>query len=340
MSSRGQGRTGKPHILFRVDAGESLGLGHLARCRSLIAGFDALAKCNFVVASNRKDLVSKFLGNLEVTLCDSRLDFNGKPFDIAIIDVPDVDLEEQHRLRQLCRILVCIDDEGPGFFGQDIMIRPNLAELPEPSLISSNTQCWSGKDYIILHPDFQEYVQRQRKRCGGVRQLLVCFGGSDPGKLTLRVIPLLQRLPKNLQARIVLGAAFPWRDEVSSLVGPDSRFIVNYNLPNMAKAFWHSDVAIISGGTLLYEACSLGVPSIVVSQNRAQEEEAIRFQEANAIINPGVNEAVSDEEIFDALQQLILSHSLRKTMSKLASQLVSANGTERIVSRLLNLLTA
>ena len=136
---------------------------------------------------------------------------------------------------------------------------------------------------------------------------------------------------------VVLGAAFQWCDKVSALLNQDPRFLVSCNLPNMAKAFWRSDVAVISGGTLLYEACSLGVPSIVISQNQGQEEEAIRFQEAAAIINLGVNEAVSDEEIFDALRHLILSHSLRKTMSRSASQFVSADGTKRIVSSLLKL---
>ncbi|MCK4821033.1 hypothetical protein KA005_35035 [bacterium] len=140
MSNRKRGKINTLNILFRVDADESLGLGHLARCGSLMVGFESVAECRFVIATNRKDVVSKFLGNIRVTLCGRRFEFAGKTFDIVITDVPEVTLEDQRRLRQLCRVFVCIDDKGCDYFLPDVIIRPSIEEFPKHSSGFRNTQ--------------------------------------------------------------------------------------------------------------------------------------------------------------------------------------------------------
>ena len=216
MSNR---KTVRLNILFRADAGEALGLGHLSRCRSLITSFNMLMSCQVTVVTNRKDIANDFLGDISVDLHDVGSDFTQQPFefDIAITDVPNISTDEQWQLRQYAKIIVCIDDEGAGVLGQDILIRPNVMNWPRPETLSEK-QYWSGGDYIILHPDFSQQVKKIRKKNKKVRNLLICFGGSDPGRLTLRVIPLLQQADTDFHIHIVLGPAFQWHKEVKSLI--------------------------------------------------------------------------------------------------------------------------
>jgi len=326
-------------VYFRVDADESLGLGHLSRCRSLMLAFSNVAKCNFSIVSNNKNVVRKFISNVDFDLYDIKHSFKKHHFDIAIIDLPDTATRgrEKEDLNKPSGLIACIDDEGPGLYCQDVLIRPNLLNLPNQSKMKIPlNNYWSGRDYIILHPDFITHDSQKINRSRKVKELLVCFGGSDPSGLTLRVIPLLKKLKMDIKIHIVLGAAFPWGKKVASTLDSSPCFSISYNISNMAQIFQKADVALISGGTLLYEACSLGVPSIVISQNKSQEKESKICHAARAVVNLGVNEAVSDNKIFSILQQVIEDGSLREDMAREGPKIVSPYGAMRIVTKLLS----
>ena len=322
-------------VYFRVDADEKLGLGHLSRCRSLMLAFLNVAEAKFSIATDNKEMVKKFIPNIGFDVYDINSHSKEQHFDIAIIDAPNINRREEGDLQKLSDLIACIDDEGPGLSCQGILIRPNLLNLPKPPSLSADNY-WSGRDYIVLHPDFAIQACRRKSKNRKVKKLLVCFGGSDPRGLTLRVIPLLRELEMIGSIHIILGAAFPWGEEVKAKLNNDIRFSVNHNILNMAQSFWDVDAALISGGTLLYEACSLGIPAVVVPQNESQEAESKICHAAGAVVSFGVNEAMSDDRILVALQQLMEDDSLREKMSKQGPKIVSPNGAAHIVSRLLS----
>lgn len=321
--------------MFRVDADENVGLGHLSRCRSLMQSLSSLAECKFSVATNNEDVAKAFIPKLNFDLYDGNNSFENQSFDLAIVDVPDVaNKKKGWHFQKLANLIACIDDEGPGLNCQDIFIRPNLFNLPKPLKILSENY-WSGRDYIILHPDFTHQAQQRKERNRELKELLVCFGGSDPCGLTLRIIPLLKKLDREITIHLVLGAAFRLWKEVLAELENESRFRITYNIPNMANALWKSDMALISGGTLLYEACSLGIPSVVICQNKSQDVEAAICDAAGAVINLGSNEAVSDDKILFTVQQIIKDVSLRENMGRKGKEIIPSDGTMRIASKLL-----
>jgi len=322
-------------VYFRVDADEKLGLGHLSRCRSLMLAFLNAFQCTFSIDSADKGLVKRFIPNIDFDFYGSGRSHTGQHFDIAIVDVPEIAHKKKEHLGGISDLIVCIDDEGPGLAYQDILIRPNLLNLTKPlgTVISSDCY-WSGRDYIILHPDFAVAADQKKSQNKKVKELLVCFGGSDQCGLTVRVIPVLRNLATDIKIHIVLGAAFRQDAEVASVLKGDPRFSVSRNLSNMAQHFRNADVSLISGGTLLYEACSLGVPSVVVSQNEPQETESRICAAAGAVLSLGVNSSISDDELFAGLQRLIEDGSLRENMAKQGPGIVSPDGAGRIVSRL------
>ena len=78
----------KISIIFRVDADEKLGLGHLSRCRSLMKAMADAVPCEFTVLTNNPDVVRKFLShvnfNVHAVTDMGRL----QHADVVIIDVP------------------------------------------------------------------------------------------------------------------------------------------------------------------------------------------------------------------------------------------------------------
>jgi UDP-2,4-diacetamido-2,4,6-trideoxy-beta-L-altropyranose hydrolase len=322
-------------ICLRVDGDAASGLGHISRCRSLMAAFSKAGTCRFFVISQNKVMVKKFLEDIKFNFYDMDRAGQRQHFDVLVVDVPHGTAKKEDCLQGLSDILVCIDDAGPGLAFQDILIRPNLLNLSRPKGIMSNNY-WSGRDYIILHPDFVSYAYKKRKKTGEVKRIIVCFGGSDPGGLTLRVIPLLKRLKTKAVAQIVLGAAFPFKNRVADRVKNDFRFFIRHNIAHMAQPLRKADVALISGGTLLYEACSLGTPSVVLSQNRGQDMEVKIFHDRGAVVNLGLHKAVSDGKILKTLEQVMNDEVSRKKMSLHGMKIVASDGAARIASKLLS----
>ncbi len=321
-------------IVFRVDADEKLGLGHLSRCRSLMLTFADATLCRFAVVTNNPDLVRKFLPQVDV-------DFYAVPdigrvghADVAIIDVPDISYRAEESLRCLADLIVVIDDDGPGIPYQSILLRPNLLDLPLPVGIPLSDY-WSGRDYIMLHPDFRMLASQHKNRGKKAKELFVCFGGSDPGGLTLRAIPILKQIKQDMAIQIILGVAFVQMQAVIDMSRDDARFTVSQNIPDMAQRIRQADIALISGGTLLYEACALGTPAVIVSQNAPQSIEAGICAAAGAVIDLGDGRTATDEKILCALQKLLDDDGIRQSMIRKGPEVVPPDGVVYIVSKLL-----
>lgn len=315
-------------ICLRVDGSEALGLGHLSRCRALILALKTIEPgCRFSVATETKEVALRLLAGIEAAVCSPE---QAPHANMTIVDVPGGTVQDW--ALEARGLLVCIDDDGPGLERQDILIRPNLLDLPKPSGIDE-AQYWSGRDYIILHPDFAR--QPVRDRGGEVGELLVCFGGSDPAGVTLRSIPLMKGLPMDVKIHIVLGQAFSRREEAVQLAGDDGRFRFSFGATRMAEYFFRADAAFISGGTLLYEVCASGVPAVVVSQNTAQAAEAAICRRSGAALDLGIHNEIRDEEIAKSLTDFLADAVLRRNMAQQALKAVPSDGASRIASTLL-----
>jgi len=321
-------------IVFRVNADKELGLGHLSRCRSLMVAFAGVTLCRFAVVTNNLDLVRKFLSQVDVDLRAVADIGQVRPADIAIIDVPGIAYSEEESLRGLADLIVVIDDDGPGIPCQNILLRPNLLDLPLPEGMPLNDY-WSGRDCIILHPDFRMLASQHKNRGRKAKELFVCFGGSDPCGLTLKAIPVLKQIMQGITVQIVLGAAFVQTQAVIDMTRGDARFTVSQNIPDIARRIGQADIALISGGTLLYEACALGTPAVIVSQNEPQVVEAAICAAAGAVIDLGDGRTATDEKILCALRKILNDDGLRQSMSCKGPETVSPDGVMHIVSKLL-----
>ncbi len=328
--------TAHARILFRVNGDVTLGLGHISRCRSLMLALSGQAECRFFVMTDNRDVVTRALSDIAYELYETGDAIRGGPqFSFVIVDVPNLGGVKEE-FREIADLIVCLDDSGPGLGSQDILIRPNLLRLPRPAEILED-RYWSGQ--VILHPDFAMLSQIPTiEKPLGQKELFVCFGGSDPCGITLRALPLLKLLGNDVLIRVVIGAAFPHGETVTTVVGRDARFILERNIPDMARVLRNADVALISGGTLLYEACASGIPSIVMCQNGDQLAEADVAHAAGAVISLGISANVPDENILSAVERLLGSDSLRQKMAGAGRLLVSPDGAEQLATRLLSCL--
>jgi spore coat polysaccharide biosynthesis predicted glycosyltransferase SpsG len=335
MLSKRRGSSAQTSILFYFEANEKLGLGHLYRCCSIATELTEQAKVDiFVLYSEEKVLRSVFEG-LPHRLIEPEEICEGVFFDVVITDIPELSYESQQFLKKICKLLIGIDDSGEGPFDYDVIIRPNFLQLPMPRMTRASAQIWAGRDYIILHPAFSKFTP-SADRPDKAKELLICFGGSDPGGFTLRVVPPLRQLPNEVRINMIVGPVFTKFEQLISLVGNEKRFTLLRNVLNLAELFGSCGASVISGGTLMYEACSLAVPSIIMCQNAEQDKEAAIFAEQNAVINLGYGAKVCDERILEAVMRVCFDLSLREQLWENAKRMVCTDGAHRIVKKILH----
>lgn len=112
------------------------------------------------------------------------------------------------------------------------------------------------------------------------------------------------------------------------MIEHNKNYLLYKAVSNLAKILWWSDLAIISGGTLMYEACILGTPTITICQNQNKESEF--FAQNNAVINLRIFNNINKNTIPKAILELISDYKRRKQLSKNAKQLMPLKGTSRI----------
>jgi spore coat polysaccharide biosynthesis predicted glycosyltransferase SpsG len=139
-----------------------------------------------------------------------------------------------------------------------------------------------------------------------------------------------------LESDVVLGAAFPPEAARQVRRVLDTRpGRLHSNLSCLIDLWATADVALISGGTLLYEAGFMGVPAIVVAQNAEQAREASILAEMGACVNLGIGTGNRRAAIRESLQTLAEDSQLRSSMSARALRVFERNGVGAIVARLM-----
>jgi len=322
-------------VCILAEGGRDIGLGHLYRCRSIAIELREQTKVDIFASCPEENLLRSVFEGLSYRFLKPEEIYNGASFDAVIVDIPGFSYESQQTLRKKCKLLIGIDDSGEGPFDYDVLIRPNFLQMSAPRMTRAGAQILAGRDCIILHPAFSKLTP-STERSDKAKELLICFGGSDPGGLTLRVIPVLRQLPAGISIDIIVGRGFSRPERVVDLIGGDNRFSVLLNVPDLAEMLNTCSAALIAGGTLMYEACALGVPSVVICQNEEQNREAAVFAEQHAVLNLGSAKSVCDSIIIDAVGKVCCDTELRKELSGNAKKMVSRTGVQRVATMILD----
>lgn len=222
--------------------------------------------------------------------------------------------------------IINFEDDGEGAIKADLVFNAlyNKSELP---------YVYVGEKYYISAKLFMLYSPITIKP--KVRKVFICFGGADPQNYTDRVLEIILRPEySSFEFCVVLGRA---KENVESLMEYNqfSNIQIFYDVVNMPELMSGCDMAITSRGRTGYELAILGIPSIVIAQNRREEKHGFACNE-NGFTYIGLNPA---DEIIEAnikmylglsqesrqrFQDMLLSHDLRngrKRVMKLINDL-------------------
>lgn len=293
-------------VLIRADATLEIGSGHVMRCAALGMRLMARgAQVHFVCVGLPERLADWLrdagFGLIVLTAADIedwRADLAATYESARLIGDIDLLIVDHYKLEQrwesgmrthVQRILV-IDDLADRDHDCDFLLDQNLHEDERNRYkqhVAPSTVQFLGPRYALLRVEFDE-DGLERTRDGGVKRLLVFFGGTDPGNQTVKVVNALRSLGSRApESTIVLGPAHPYRDLVhESAAGLPNVDILDAT-DRMSMLIMQADLAVGTCGVAAWERCALGLPCLVVVTAENQREDAEILHRLGAVEHLG-----------------------------------------------------
>ncbi len=257
-----------------------------------------------------------------------------------VVDHYSIDRRWESKVSKHVRGILVIDDLADREHHCDILVDQNLGHRAEhyKCLVPADCSLLTGPEYALLRPEFRQFRQKSLNRRGketGTR-ILICMGGADGDNVTGAVVDAFsmdKSLPSCITLDIVMGPSSPWIDEVRSQVELlPCRATLSVGVNDMAQRMCDADLCIGGSGTMSWERCCIGVPSLVFVLADNQKEIAESLVKSGAVCRL---ELPIDIDIFGAAWKRILEDRfLAKEMSARAAKIVDGLGCRRVITRL------
>jgi hypothetical protein len=248
------------------------------------------------------------------------------PSMVVVVDVPD-----------LATIAGRFDPARLAIFDDRDMFGGTAALVIQPSHTS-----WSGPGTADVVLAGYAYIPMsaaiRRRRSSGVRtsqdgarqRLLVCFGGSDPARVTERLVPALAAsLDGEIEA--VVGASYR---------GP----IVGWPVPvrrdprDLVERLATADLVLLGAGTMKFEAACLARPMLLVAVADDQLRVGPPFAATGAARFLGDGRTVDPVALARAVATLSADPAARAEMAATAARVVDGDGADRVAAAIGRLL--
>jgi len=262
------------NVLFRCDASEELGLGHISRCITLARRLQNENGCNIFFAIKKNNIATKILKNVfsyyEFDESDDKYEswlislLVNLKINRFILDVRnDINKDFVIKIKRNLKLKVfTIDDPEEKRISTDVAIYP-----PVPQLQNMNWSNYKGKlkigwEYVIVKNDF---LQLYPKKNNLKTTILVSMGGTDPLNMIYFILSSLINAHKDFKLLIILGPGYKRTISLKKLLNKSKLDFELYNNPsNFSNIASSVDFAIISFGQTAYELLALNIPSLYV----------------------------------------------------------------------------
>lgn len=338
-------------ILFRCDAGVSLGTGHVMRSLALAqACSDAGGRAAFLMRPGAPALEARLTAegmavrrqteepgsraDAEETIRAARAVAAGW----VAADGYGFGTDYQQALKDAGVPLLLFDDYGPaGRYTADLIVNPSLGGVerlyrnrrPETRLLL-------GARYAPLRREFRARRDLVRDIPDRASRLLITLGGSDPENVTQRIVETLPHVAMDgLETVVVLGGSNPHRQALAEAVRRCPVPVrLEVNALDMPGLLAWADAAVSAGGSTCWEMAMLGLPAlafITAENQRRNVEEMARRGVLRAL---GTPDRLSDAALARKIMALLWSHKDRARMAARGRSLVDGEGAPRILSHL------
>ncbi len=356
--------------VFRTDASRTIGTGHAMRCLTLADALrQAGTACRFLCRELDGHLVEtiRARGHGVTTLpapaghathfdppspphaawlgvpweqdaADSIAGLQGERPDWLVVDHYALDARWESRLRPHCNRLFAIDDLADRPHDCDVLLDQNLGRRAADyaGKVPGSCDVLAGAAFALLRPAFAaaRAAGLERRKAGNLRQLLIALGGVDKDNVTSDILAALQHapLPEGCRIVVAMGAKAPWTAQVREAAARlpyETQVLLGTDA--MAELMAASDLAIGAAGTMAWERCCVGLPTltVIIAENQRAGAQALAASGACMLL-PLPLRADQLAGMLDDVQ----APGVLRAMQDAAAAITDGTGVQRVLARM------
>ncbi|WP_245953186.1 UDP-2,4-diacetamido-2,4,6-trideoxy-beta-L-altropyranose hydrolase [Alteromonas aestuariivivens] len=326
-------------MIICTDANEQIGVGHLFRCIALAqAAAHQGVDCHFVLTSaaarisdHQRDwsfaVSESSPEDCFLTLCDL---LEQPENSVLVLDGYKISREQLKKLRSKVKCIVALDDGEFRYIEfADIVVNPASRNLNNKYIeIQPSVHCCTGSSYRLLR---QEFCNLNPLPVQCRQGIVLCFGGSDPAGLTIKLLQALDEVGARVPIRVITGAAYPTLQELKSLIPTlDLPIEHSHQCQDMAQAWSSARLAISAAGGSQFELGVCQTPSVLVTV--ANNQLAASERAAKEGWCRVVDKSISMRSLATLALTLYGDDEVLKTMQAACSKFYDAQGAFRVIN--------
>jgi UDP-2,4-diacetamido-2,4,6-trideoxy-beta-L-altropyranose hydrolase len=335
-------------LLLRADGNAGIGGGHVMRCLALAQAWEeAGGRAAFAAADIAPSLRQRLLDErFSVHSLDA---IPGSPEDAkrtatvagscsaaaVIIDGYQFSAEFRAPLHAAGLMTVALDDNGEtGRPVDSLIINQNIhASRALYGSGESKATLLLGTDFVLLRREFRQRLRASSCSGGLARRMLITLGQADPHNTTGVAIASLRNLDlSDIEIQVVVGGANPHLDAITRAAAAlPSTEIIRDPGAGMVDLMARADLAIVAGGSTMWELSAMGVPFVVIVVAENQQRAAAAME---AFGFPVMQASDMAGRLPAKLGALIADAGLRRRLCEAGRKLVDGQGAARVVSEI------
>ena len=331
-------------IAIRLDAGPSIGSGHLMRCTALAEelkqyGHKIILLCRNRLSQEVPFPVYYFDRPYSSQKC-AQYDFppimdelpalvsvvKSEKLNCIIVDHHGATEEYFQALTEMGISVVAVDDMCAHPFPVDVVINGNI--YAKDFCYQGAAHALLGPEYLLLRKEFQGMPPKQINP--KVSKIYITSGGADPLHFCEAIMQCLVSLDmKAIQTYVIVGPDFE-EEYVKRLktLFPDTSFITN---ANMRYCMEDADLFITAAGSTLYELAACGTPSVscILSEDQLRCGEIMDKKGLTCCFRW---EQIGSLDVQQMIYRVVTDQSYRKNMSEQSQNLFSHDSLHRVAN--------
>ena len=352
------------NVVFRVDSSINIGSGHLMRCLTLADTLSLKGICCIFLTRNLKgnliELIRQkghklFILRPFYTEADEKIYFNNSKLcrinqtddayeccsylntkvDWIIVDHYSLDVEWEKIMSVKSRLIMAIDDIANRLHFCDVILDQNFVSnytKRYDDLVDTACVKLLGPHYALIRPEFAQLRQYSisRRKYEKIQRILVFMSGGDVNNETAKVIEGF-KLSKyyNQHIDIIITANYDYLDNLINIIQVLPNASIHIQTEKMAELMASADFAITAGGSITWEKCVLGLPSIVSIMAENQSDIANRMNQYGTQITLGLAKNLTPVDYATSINNL--SSRDLKLMSSAAIAICDGCGVQNVI---------
>ncbi|MBI2549248.1 hypothetical protein HYW21_07915 [Candidatus Woesearchaeota archaeon] len=337
-------------IAFRTDGDSQMGMGHVFRCLHLARTFQNAFHLGIIFLVKKSTVAKEFIQKQGYPLISisehfsevEEVDFIAsilleKKIDCLIIDQKIPPSQQYFRsLKTISPTKLVVMDKITNFPEVNVTILPTAHVDQKKIIPESQERTFFGIEYAVFS---DELLKRKKTHLNPtVKNILISMGGSDPSRITLRILSYLRKMKQEtpdqfnqFEWHVVIGPAFDFIHEIKTFMNENQLPLkIHEGITDLSPLLEQADLCVVSFGITPYEALAVRVPALVVSHDQPNYTDSLIFEKLNTCINLGYYENLTYERFNKELFEMIGNRELRERIFERDKDLIRGNGKEAI----------